>query len=111
MLKSKIVYLKKIYKFGFDYFLEKRTVFILIKKNVKNKKPWFPAKLCEIRKNVNKQNCSFQKDLQILFLPFFDKTHGFCFNREKCYYKIKNSIFWTNSATYETNVKEQNCSF
>ena len=31
MLKSKIVLLKKIYKFGFDYFLEKRTVFILIK--------------------------------------------------------------------------------
>ena len=25
--------------------------------------------------------------------------------------KIKNSIFWTNSATYKTNVKEQNCSF
>ena len=34
MLKSKIVHLKKIYKFCFDYFLEKRTVFILIKKTL-----------------------------------------------------------------------------
>ena len=39
--------------------------------------------------NVKKQNCLFQKDLRILFLPFFDKTHGFYFNREKCYYNSK----------------------
>ena len=37
MLKSKIVHLKKIYKFRFDYFLEKLTVFILIKKTLKIK--------------------------------------------------------------------------
>ena len=34
MLKSKIVYLKKIYNFDFDHFLIKRTVFVLIVKNV-----------------------------------------------------------------------------
>ena len=34
MLKSKIVNLKQIYKFGFDHFLEKRTVFILIEKTL-----------------------------------------------------------------------------
>ena len=34
MLRSKIVHLKKIYRLGFDYFLEKRTVFILIKKTL-----------------------------------------------------------------------------
>ena len=36
-LQSKIVYLKKIsetYKFCFDHFLEKRTVFILVKKTL-----------------------------------------------------------------------------
>ena len=55
MLRSKIVHLKETYKFCFNHFLEKRTVFILIKKNVvKNKKLWFPAKQCKIRKNVNK---------------------------------------------------------
>ena len=60
MLTSKIVHLKETYKFYFDYILEKRTVFILIKKTL---------------------------------------------------LKIKNLIFRTHSATYETNVKEQNYSF
>ena len=40
MLKSKIIHLKKIYKFGFDYFLEKGTVFILIKKTLLKIKSW-----------------------------------------------------------------------
>ena len=53
MLKCKIVHLKKIYKFGFNYFLEKRMVFILMKRNVvKNKKLRFSGKQCKIRKNV-----------------------------------------------------------
>ena len=34
MLSSKIIYLKETYKFGFDHFLEKRMVFILIKKTL-----------------------------------------------------------------------------
>ena len=34
MLKSKIIHLKETYKFCFDHFLEKRTVFILIKKTL-----------------------------------------------------------------------------
>ena len=43
MLKSKIVHLKEIYKFDFDYFLIKRTVFVLIVKNfTKNQKINFP---------------------------------------------------------------------
>ena len=50
MLRSKIIHLKKIYNFDFDHFLIKRTVFILIAKNViKNKKFNFPDKLCDIR--------------------------------------------------------------
>ena len=50
MLRSKIVHLKKIYNFDFDHFLIKRTVFILIVKNViKNQKFNFPDKLCDIR--------------------------------------------------------------
>ena len=50
MLTSKIVHLKKIYNFDFDHFLIKRTVFILIVKNViKNQKFNFPDKLCDIR--------------------------------------------------------------
>ena len=34
MLRSKIVHLKETYKFCLDYFLEKRTIFVLIVKNV-----------------------------------------------------------------------------
>ena len=50
LLRSKIVHLKKIYEFNFDHFLIKRTVFVLIVKNViKNKKFNFPDKLCNIR--------------------------------------------------------------
>ena len=37
MLKTKIVYLRKIYKFCFNHILEKLTVFILIKKTLKIK--------------------------------------------------------------------------
>ena len=50
MLTSKIVRLKEIYNFDFDHFLIKRTVFVLIVKNViKNQKFNFPDKLYDIR--------------------------------------------------------------
>ena len=50
ILKSKIVHLKEIYNFDFDHFLIKRTVFVLIVKNVIKKQKFnFPDKLCDIR--------------------------------------------------------------
>ena len=68
MLRNKIVRFKKIYKFYFDHFLIKCKVFVLDVKNViKNQKLNFSDKLCNIKKNVEEQNCSFQKDVQILF--------------------------------------------
>ena len=86
MLKSKIIHLKEIYNFYFDHFLIKRTVIVLILKNViKNQKFNFPDKLCNVQKNVNKQNCSFQKDVQILFGPFYDRNNSFSYIHEKCY--------------------------
>ena len=53
MLRSKIVHFKKIYKFYFDHFLEKRTVFILIKKT-----------LLKIKKN---STISLKAEVLILF--------------------------------------------
>ena len=51
ILRCKIVHLKKIYNFDFDHISIKRTIFVLIVKNViKNQKFNFPGKLCDIRK-------------------------------------------------------------
>ena len=51
ILRSKIVHLKEIYNCDFDNFLIKRTVFVLIVKNViKNQKFNFSDKLCDIQK-------------------------------------------------------------
>ena len=59
-VKIKIVHLKQIYKFYFDYFLEKRTVFILINKTllkikscvIKNQKFNFIGKYVKARKTA-----------------------------------------------------------
>ena len=58
MLTSKIVNFMKIYKFNFDQFLIKLTVFVLIVKNlIKNQKFNFPNKLCVKRKKCVEKNC------------------------------------------------------
>ena len=83
---NKIVHLKETYKFCFYHFLIKCTVFVLNVKNViKNQKLNFSDKLCDIQKNVKEQNCSLQKDLQILFGPFFDTNNSFPCKHEKFY--------------------------
>ena len=63
MLKSKIVHLKETYKFCFDHFLEKLTVFILIKNTL------LKIKRCGFRPNNARyeKNCSSQRNLQFLF--------------------------------------------
>ena len=83
---SKIVQIKKIYNFDFDHFLIKCTVFVLNVKNViKNQKFNFLDKIATYKKNVEEQNCSFQKDVQILLWSFFDRNYSFSYKHEKCY--------------------------
>ena len=53
ILRSKIVHFNKVYKFAFDHFLEKRTVFILIKKTL------LKTKSCGFRSN----NARYEKML------------------------------------------------
>ena len=86
MLISKIIHLKETYKFCFDHFLKKRTVFILIKKTL------LKIKICSFRPNngryekiLRSKIVHLKKIYNFDFGPFFDKTHRFCFNREKCY--------------------------
>ena len=51
LLRIKFVHLKKIYNFDFDHFCIKRTVFVLIVKNVIQNQKWnFSDKLCDIQK-------------------------------------------------------------
>ena len=58
MLQSKIVHLKENYKFCFDHFMIKRTVFVLIVKNViRNQKLNFLAKLYGMWKNFLNKSC------------------------------------------------------
>ena len=53
ILQSKIVYIKETYKFYFDHFLIKRTIFVLIVKNViKNQNLNFAAKQSKIQQNL-----------------------------------------------------------
>ena len=68
MLTCKIVHLKKIYKFPFDHFLIKGTVFVLIEKNViKNQNSISGQNLQHTKQMLRKKNRWFQKDVQILF--------------------------------------------
>ena len=78
MLTSKIVHLKKINRFGFDHFLLKRTVFILIKKTL------LKIKICGFRPN----NAKYEKILtsKIVHLK---KIYNFDFDS----FLIKRTVF------------------
>ena len=102
MLRSRIDHLKKIYKFDFDHFLEKRTIFIyfdhflikrtvfvLIMKNViKNHKFNFPDKLWHTKKNVRNKIICFKKIYEFYFDYFLIKCTSFCFHRNKYYFNF-----------------------
>ena len=69
MLGNKIGRFKKIYKFYFDHFLIKCTVFLLIVKNViKNQKLNFPDKLCDIKQMLRNKIVRFKK----IYKSYFD---------------------------------------
>ena len=63
MLRSNFVHLKRIYKFYFDHFLLKRTVFVLIEKTLLKiiKNSGFRTNNATYEKNVSKQNIRFKK--------------------------------------------------
>ena len=69
MLKSKIIHLKETYKFCFDHFLEKRTVFILIKKTLKIKSCGFRAN------NARYEKMSRSKIVHLKKIYSFDFDH------------------------------------
>ena len=57
-----------------------RLFFVLIRKNNNdNKKSYYSAKLCEVRKIVRLQNCLLKKDAKICMHTYFDKMEIFRF--------------------------------
>ena len=83
MLRSKIIHLKENYKFCFDHFLEKRTVFILIKKTL------LKIKSCGFRPN----NARYEKMLRSKIVHL-NKIYNFCFDH-----------FWTKRTVFVLIVK------
>ena len=72
MLSSKIVHLKKIYNFGFDHFLIKHTVFVLIVKNViKNKKSQFSGQTLRHTKQMLRNKIIRLKKICKFYLDHF----------------------------------------
>ena len=92
MLSSKIVHLKEIYKFCFDHFLEKRTVFILIKETL------LKIKSCGFRPN----NARYEKMLcsKIVHLK---EIYNFGFD----HFLIKRTVFVLNVKNVIKNQKMQ----
>ena len=82
MLKSIIIHLKETYKFCFDHFLEKRTVFILVKKNI-------------VKKMLRNKIVRFKKIYKFYFDHFLIKFTVFVLIVINTI-KIKNSIFSPN---------------
>ena len=78
MLRSKIFLLKKNYTFGFDHFLEKRTVFILIKKTL------LKIKSCSFRQN----NARYEKTLKSKIV-YLKEIYNFDFD----HFFIKSTVF------------------
>ena len=106
MLKNKIVRFKEIYNFDFNHFLIKRTVFVLIVKNVmKNQKLNFPDKLRHMKKILRSKIFQCKKIYKFGFDHFLEKRTVFILIK-KTFLKIKRCGFRTNSAIYEKNVKK-----
>ena len=78
ILRRKIIHLKETYKFCFDHFLEKRTVFILIKKTL------LKIKSCGFRAN----NGRYEKML-IRKIVHLKKIYNFDFD----HFLIKSTVF------------------
>ena len=93
MFRGKIVHLKEIYRFGVHHFLEKCTVFILIKKTV------LKIKTCSFRTN----NARYEKMLRSKIVHL-KKIYNFDFN----HFLIKRRVF---VLTLKNVIKNQKFNF
>ena len=103
MLRSKIIYLRKIYKFYFHHFLVKRTVFVLSIKTVFYKMKKFILRLNYARYEITLRNkiILFKNIYKFNFNYFLVKRTVFVLSINNVFYKIKKSILRPNIARYE----------
>ena len=85
MLSSKIVHLKEIYNFGFDHFLIKRTIFVLIVKNVNKNQQFCGQTLQHTKQMLRNKIVRLKKIYTIFFYHFFIKCTVFILNVKKGY--------------------------
>ena len=90
MSTSKLIHLKETYKFCFEHFLEKRTVFILIKKTL------LKIKSCGFRPN----NARYEKMLRSKTVHL-NKIYHFDFD----HFLIKRTVFVLNVQNVIENQK------
>ena len=89
MLRNKIIRFKKIYKFRVHYFFKGVIYFHLFIESVfmKTKNSILPPKYTRYGINVRKQISLLQRDLQISFQLFSEKSYIFSFIYRKRFYK------------------------
>ena len=71
---------------------------------------FFQKNYTRYEKNVKKQKCLFQEDLQISTEIFFTGVTFFLLFIKNASIKIKNSIFPSKYTRYGKNDRKQNCS-
>ena len=107
MLRTKMVYLKKIYKFCFDHFLEKLAVFILIEKTLlKIKSYGFRPNNARYEKMLTSKIVHLKETYKFCFDHFLEKRTVFILIR-KTLLKIKSCGFRANNARYEKMLRSK----
>ena len=103
MVRSKIIHLKKIYKFNFNHFLVKRTVFVLSIKNdfYKIKKFISRSNYARYEKMLTSEIVHLIKIYKCYFNHFLVKRMVFVLFIKNDFYKIEKFIFRSNYARYE----------
>ena len=109
MLRNKIVRLRKIYKFDFDHFLVKHTVFVLSIKNgfYKIKKSIFRPNYISCEKMLRNKIVRLRKIYKFDFDHFLFKRTVFVLSIKNGFYKIKKSIFRSNSPRAEKMLRNK----
>ena len=104
MVESKIIHLKKIYKFDLDHFLLKYTVFVLSIKNGfhKIKKSIFRPNYARYEKMLKNKIVDLKEIYKFDSYHFLVNPTVFVLSIMNGFYKIKKYIFRPNYSIYET---------